>query len=72
MDTLAERLRKQLPDTPPVSPPVGFAGQNGFSTPLFPSQPNILYIMADQLSAPQLKMYNKASQIKTPHLDKLA
>jgi choline-sulfatase len=35
-------------------------------------QPNILYIMADQLAAPQLKMYNPDSQIKTPHLDKLA
>ena len=66
-----QRLRK-LPDTPPTSPPVGFAGQNGFSTPLFPSQPNILYIMADQLAAPQLKIYNEKSQIKTPHLDKLA
>lgn len=63
---------KQLPDTPPVSPPTGFAGQNGFSTPLFPSKPNILYIMADQLAAPQLKIYNEKSQIKTPHLDKLA
>jgi hypothetical protein len=49
MDTLADRLRKQLPETPPVSPPTGFQGQNGFSTPLFPSKPNILYIMADQL-----------------------
>lgn len=47
-------------------------GQNGFSTPMFPSQPNILYIMADQLAAPLLKMYNKNSQIKTPNLDKLA
>lgn len=37
-----------------------------------PSQPNILYIMADQLAAPLLKMYNPASQIKTPHLDSLA
>lgn len=35
-------------------------------------QPNILYIMADQLSAPQLKMYNADSQIKTPNLDALA
>ncbi|ROV99396.1 hypothetical protein VSDG_03977 [Cytospora chrysosperma] len=35
-------------------------------------QPNILYIMADQLSAPQLKMYNPDSQIKTPNLDALA
>lgn len=67
-----ERLRKELPETPPVSPPTGFAGQNGFSTPLFPEKPNILYIMADQLAAPQLKIYNKNSQIKTPNLDKLA
>lgn len=35
-------------------------------------KPNILYIMADQLAAPQLKMYNKDSQIKTPNLDRLA
>ncbi|KAI7003580.1 choline-sulfatase, partial [Hortaea werneckii] len=72
MEGLAERLKKELPDTPPVSPPTGFAGQNGFSTPLFPQKPNILYIMADQLAAPQLKAYNKDSQIKTPNIDKLA
>ena len=71
MDHL-ERLRKHMPDTPPVSPPVGLAGYEGHSTPLFPSKPNILYIMADQLAAPQLKMYNKDSQILTPNLDKLA
>lgn len=35
-------------------------------------QPNILFIMADQLSAPLLKMYNPESQILTPHLDALA
>ncbi|KAH6692338.1 choline-sulfatase [Plectosphaerella plurivora] len=35
-------------------------------------QPNILFIMADQLAAPQLKMYNPESQIKTPNLDGLA
>ncbi|OBT77685.1 choline-sulfatase [Pseudogymnoascus sp. 05NY08] len=46
--------------TPPPAP----------STPA--SQPNILYIMADQLAAPLLKMYNPSSQIKTPHLDSLA
>lgn len=72
MEGLAARLRKQLPETPPVSPPAGFTDQRGFSTPLFLSQPNILYIMADQLAAPLLKMYNKDSQIKTPNLDKLA
>ena len=61
-----------MPDTPPVSPPNGYDGQRGFSTPLFPEQKNILYIMADQLAAPLLKMYNSKSQIRTPNLDKLA
>ncbi|EOO00484.1 putative choline-sulfatase protein [Phaeoacremonium minimum UCRPA7] len=37
-----------------------------------PKMPNILYIMADQLAAPLLKMYNADSQIKTPNLDALA
>ncbi|KAF4552767.1 Sulfatase-like protein 1 [Elsinoe fawcettii] len=62
----------RMPESPPISPPTGYIGQNGFSTPLFPTQKNILYIMADQLAAPLLKMYNKNSQIKTPNLDKLA
>ncbi|KAH6657291.1 choline sulfatase [Truncatella angustata] len=35
-------------------------------------QPNVLFIMADQLAAPLLKMYNPDSQIKTPNLDALA
>ena len=35
-------------------------------------QPNILYIMADQLAAPLLKMHNSDSKIKTPNLDALA
>lgn len=34
--------------------------------------PNILYIMADQLAAPALKMHNPESLIKTPNLDALA
>lgn len=37
-----------------------------------PEQPNILFIMADQLAAPLLKMYSPDSQIKTPNLDALA
>ncbi|GAO17197.1 hypothetical protein UVI_02057610 [Ustilaginoidea virens] len=45
--------------------PAPAPGQDG-------EKPNILYIMADQLAAPQLKMYNPESQIKTPHLDRLA
>jgi len=35
-------------------------------------RPNILYIMADQMAAPLLKMNDPNSVIKTPHLDKLA
>lgn len=35
-------------------------------------QPNVLYIMADQMAAPLLKMNNPNSAIKTPHLDELA
>ncbi|MCJ1247540.1 hypothetical protein MMC30_004754 [Trapelia coarctata] len=35
-------------------------------------RPNILYIMADQMAAPLLKMYNSSSPIKTPTLDRLA
>jgi len=58
--------------TPPISPPNGISGIDGFSTPLFPAKPNILFIMADQLAAPLLKMHNPKSQIKTPNLDKLA
>jgi hypothetical protein len=35
-------------------------------------RPNILYIMADQMAAPLLKMNDPTSVIKTPHLDELA
>jgi hypothetical protein len=35
-------------------------------------QPNILYIMADQMTASMLKMNDPNSVIKTPHLDELA
>ncbi len=35
-------------------------------------RPNILFVMADQLAAPQLRMYNENSQILTPNLDRLA
>ena len=35
-------------------------------------KPNILYIMADQMAAPALKMYDSKSPIKTPHIDSLA
>ncbi|MCJ1292762.1 hypothetical protein MMC34_004315 [Xylographa carneopallida] len=35
-------------------------------------QPNILFVMADQMAAPLLSMYNSASPVKTPTLDRLA
>lgn len=59
-----------LPDTPPNGPQ-----ETGYLPPAgdqFPVKPNILYIMADQMSAPLLKMHDSDSPIKTPHLDKLA
>ena len=37
-----------------------------------PQKPNILYIMADQMAAPILKMHDKDSPVKTPNIDKLA
>lgn len=48
------------------------ASQSGPSAPRSRKQPNILYVMADQLAAPQLKIYNEESQILTPNLDALA
>ncbi|KAF1990303.1 choline-sulfatase [Aulographum hederae CBS 113979] len=35
-------------------------------------RPNILYIMADQMSAPILKMHDPESVVKTPNIDALA
>ncbi|KAF2666214.1 choline-sulfatase [Microthyrium microscopicum] len=35
-------------------------------------QPNILFVIADQLSAPFLKMHDPESKIQTPNIDKLA
>lgn len=37
-----------------------------------PKKPNILYIMADQMAAPLLKMNDPNSVIKTPNIDELA
>lgn len=55
-----------VPDTVQNGPSVGA------TTPSQAKQPNILFIMADQLTAPQLSMYNPESQILTPNLDALA
>jgi hypothetical protein len=46
---------------------VGRTGPDGT-----PDKPNVLYIMADQMAAPLLKMNNPNSVIQTPNLDKLA
>jgi len=35
-------------------------------------KPNILFILADQVSAPLLRIHNKFSPIKTPNIDALA
>jgi len=49
-------------------------GTNGFLPPQHTSavKPNILYIMADQMTAPMLKMHDPNSVIQTPNIDKLA
>lgn len=53
--------------------PHGQQGKSQAAPPKMPAgKPNILFIMADQLAAPLLKMYSAESQIKTPHLDALA
>jgi choline-sulfatase len=41
-------------------------------TPHAAYKPNILFIMADQMAAPLLPMYDPASPIKMPHLSQLA
>lgn len=46
-------------------------GVNGHADPDV-VKPNILYIMADQLAAPLLKIHDPNSPIKTPNIDKLA
>lgn len=65
-----------LPSSPLAQPANGKSangnGSTNGSVPASAKQPNILFIMADQLAAPQLKMYNPESQIKTPNLDALA
>ncbi|KAF2830558.1 choline-sulfatase [Ophiobolus disseminans] len=47
-------------------------GSQGQASKGASKRPNILYIMADQMAAPLLKMNDPDSVIKTPHLDELA
>lgn len=45
---------------------------NGHNENASPVKPNILFIMADQMVAPMLKMHNPDSVIQTPNIDRLA
>ena len=54
--------------TPLSSLGQGLGGANYSAT----SKPNILYIMADQMAAPLLRMHDPNSPIRTPNIDSLA
>ena len=58
----------------PSPPPTPQRAPSNTNTPSPPTgrKPNILFILADQVSAPLLHIHNKNSPIKTPHIDKLA
>ncbi|KAL8858929.1 MAG: hypothetical protein Q9178_004608 [Gyalolechia marmorata] len=62
------------PDTAPSTPPSSLADSPPTGQwPLTDSKkPNILFILADQISAPLLRLHNAASPIKTPNIDALA
>lgn len=55
--------------TPPLSGPSSTASTPGNA---HVKKPNILFILADQVSAPLLRIHNESSPIKTPHIDALA
>jgi len=59
----------------PAQEPGNYFGDNGavpLDNPPAQSQPNILFIIADQMSAPFLKIHDASSVIQTPNIDKLA
>ena len=60
------------PSTAAAAPATPLSSTASSSPSLSPDRPNILYIMADQLAAPLLKMHDASSVIKTPNLDALA
>ncbi|KAI4252251.1 MAG: hypothetical protein LQ352_004398 [Teloschistes flavicans] len=64
----------ESPEFAPSTPPSSL--DNSPPTGLWPDtdagKPNILFILADQISAPLLRPHNAASPIKTPHIDALA
>ena len=55
------------------SPPASAASSTSSPPSLSDGRkPNILFILADQVSAPLLRIHNESSPIKTPHIDALA
>ncbi len=48
------------------------AGCNFSEKKEIPSQPNIIYILADDMGYGDVSCYNENSKIRTPHIDKLA
>lgn len=56
------------------SPPASAASSTSSPPPSLSDarKPNILFILADQVSAPLLHIHNESSPIKTPHIDALA
>ena len=56
-------------DSSPLRTPPSSSSQSECSTA---RKPNILFILADQVSAPLLRIHNESSPIKTPHIDALA
>src|ERR1700709_727640 len=56
-------------ESPRAEQPSSFLpSQNG----LHKDRPNILFVIADQLSAPLLEIHDPQSPIKTPNIDRLA
>ena len=57
--------------SPPATPQRAYSSTEN-SPASTDRKPNILFILADQVSAPLLHIHNKNSPIKTPHIDRLA
>ena len=58
------------PSTPPTS--INNSPPTGRWPAADTKKPNIIFILADQIAAPLLRVHNKSSPIKTPHIDALA
>ncbi|KAL8759624.1 MAG: hypothetical protein Q9184_003566 [Pyrenodesmia sp. 2 TL-2023] len=57
-----------------TTPPSSFSDSppNGQWSVADTRKPNVLFILADQVAAPLLRIHNASSPIKTPHIDALA